>query len=441
MPKPIVAFVGRPNVGKSTLFNRLVGRMESIVSDLPGTTRDRVMGSTTWANRELLLVDTGGIETDPEAPLIAQIKYQAQTAVEDADVIVMVVDANDGVTSGDLEVADLLRRADRPVVLAANKADNPSRESLAVEFYELGLSEPIPISAYHNIGVDDLVSAVIALLPSEEVFGDDESDVKLAIVGRTNVGKSQLINAIANEERAIVSDIAGTTRDTLDTLVTHNDKRILVLDTAGIRRRGAIQQGIEKFSVLRSVRAIERAEVAVVMMDATEVATAQDTHVAGFVTGAYRGVVLGVNKWDLAEERGITRDNIERHVKNKFKFTPYAPVCFLSALKGTGVKELLDKVCHVRDEWVKTVPRYAMQRAVLEAVAENPPPASGRGGGLKIYGIDQSDSGPPTFTFYLNKPELLHFSYARYLENAIRRTYGYEGTPIRFRLKGRGTKR
>lgn len=441
LSKPIVSFVGRPNVGKSTLFNRLVGRMDAIVSDVPGTTRDRVMGTATWAGRELLLVDTGGIETESDKPLISQVREQAQTALEDSDVTVMVVDADAGVTAGDLEVAELLRRAERPVVVAANKSDNPVKESFALEFFELGLSDPIPISAYHNVGIQDLVAAIISRLPADQIAEDMPADVRLAIVGRTNVGKSQLLNTIAGQERAIVSNISGTTRDTLDTLVQHDDKQILVLDTAGIRRRGAIQRGIEKYSVLRSVQAIERSEVAIVLMDASEVATSQDTHIGGLVTGAYRGVVLAVNKWDLGEERGLEQQNIQRHIVNKFKFAPYAPICFLSALKNTGIKELLDTACQVRDEWVKTVPRYAMQRVLLEAVSENPPATSGRTGGLKIYGVDQSDSGPPTFTFYVNRPEMVHFTYARYLENKLRRAYGYQGAPIKFRYKGRGNRR
>jgi len=437
VPKPIVAIVGRPNVGKSTLFNRLVGRMESIVSDLPGTTRDRVMAGARWGDRDMLLVDTGGIETDPSAPLAAQVKHQASIAINDADVIVMVVDANDGVTPGDLEVADMLRRSGKPLVLAANKADNPKRETLVVEFFELGLGDPISISAYHNIGIDELLAEMMPLLPPEPEDREPDADIRLAIVGRTNVGKSQLLNAVATKERAIVSDVAGTTRDTLDTLVVHGDKRLLVIDTAGIRKRGSIDRGIEKYSVLRSVRAVDRAQVAVVLMDATEPSTAQDTHIAGMVIEAYRGIVLAVNKWDLAEERGLTKEHFERNIRRKFRFAPYAPVCFLSALTGSGVKGLLDTVCQVHAEWLKTVPRYEMRRAVLEAVAASPPPSSGRGG-LKIYGVDQSGSGPPTFDFYVNKPEMIHFTYSRYLENAIRRKYGYTGAPLKFRFKGRG---
>lgn len=437
MPKPVVAIVGRPNVGKSTLFNRLVGRMEAIVSDLPGTTRDRVMADAIWEGREFLLVDTGGIEMRSGTPMWEQVRQQAQVAIHEADVIVMVADANEGATAGDLDVADILRKAGRPLLLAANKADNSKRETLSLELFELGMGDPIPISAYHNIGIDDLMTRVVALLPPEKETEEVQADVRLAIVGRTNVGKSQLLNTITGQERAIVSEVAGTTRDTVDTLVSHGDKRLLVIDTAGIRRSGDILPGIEKYSVLRSVRAIDRAEVAVLLMDAVEPATAQDTHIASPILEAYRGIVLAVNKWDLAEERNISKEAVERQVRSRFKFLTYAPVCFVSASKGTGVKELLDTVCEVHSEWTKTVPRYTLRRKVLEAVAESPPATSGRKV-LKIFGVDQDQAGPPTFTFYVNRPEMVHFTYQRYLENAIRRAYGFKGSPLRLRFKGIG---
>jgi GTP-binding protein len=438
--KPLVAIVGRPNVGKSTLFNRLVGRPQAIVSEVAGTTRDRVTAEATWADRTFILVDTGGLEVFPETDIWKQIKHQIEIAISDADVIVMVVDASEGVTAADRDVADLLRATGKPMALAANKSDNPQREAAAVEFYELGVGDPIPVSAYHNIGIADLMARVIELMPPGSEFPEAEADVKLAIVGRTNVGKSMLLNAIAGEERAIVSEVPGTTRDMLDTLIAYKDRSLLLIDTAGIRRRGSIEPGIERYSVLRSIRAIDRADVAILVMDATEVATAQDTHIVGYILEAYKGIILAVNKWDLARERGLNKQGIEQHVREQFKFASYAPICFISALRGEGIEELLDTALEVYREWTKGVPRYDLRRTVMGAVAEHPP-VSSSGRSLRIYSVSQDQTGPPTFTFYVNRPDVVHFSYQRYLENTLRDAYEFKGSPLRLRFKGRGEKK
>ena len=324
-PKPVVAIVGRPNVGKSTLFNRVASSPSAIVSDVAGTTRDRVVTETEWAGREFILADTGGLAVDPETELLARVNEQVLAAMREADVVVAVVDTAAGVTPSDRDVADAVRGTGRPFVLAANKADNDQRAVAAVDFYELGLGEPHPVSAYHNAGVDDLMSAVVSRFPAPVEHAEPSADLRLAIVGRTNVGKSMLANAVVGRERSIVSDVPGTTRDALDTLIAYEDSTVLLIDTAGIRRRGRIEQGIERYSVLRAIRAIDRADVAVLVMDASEVATAQDTHIAGYVIEAYKGIVIAVNKWDLSRELGLTKQDVETRVRERFRFAPYAP--------------------------------------------------------------------------------------------------------------------
>lgn len=435
--KPLVAIVGRPNVGKSTLFNRLIGRTSAIVSDIAGTTRDRVMTETVWAEHTFILVDTGGLELFPETDLWQQVKNQIEVAIAEADVIVFAVDAATGITPDDVDVADALRRTQKPIVLAANKADNEQRAAESAEFYELGIGSPIPVSAYHNIGVDELMAQVIAHFPSERAFPEPEADLKLAIIGRPNVGKSMLLNAIAGERRAIVSDIPGTTRDSLDSLLHFDDWSVLLIDTAGIRRRGRIEMGIERYSVLRAIRAIDRSDVAILLMDASELASSQDTHVAKYILDGFKGIILAVNKWDLASEVGLTQNEAAQQVRERFRFASYAPICFTSALNGTGIANLLDTARHVYQEWTKGVPRYDLRRRVMSAVAEHPPSFSGKRS-LKIYSVAQDNTGPPSFTFYVNRSDMVHFSYKRYLENALREAYEFRGSPLRMRFKGRG---
>ena len=435
--KPVVAIVGRPNVGKSTLYNRLVGRQSAIVSDIAGTTRDRVISEVEWGDRTFILVDTGGLDLFPETDLWRQVKAQIDLAIADADVIIMLVDAATGATAADADAADLLRRTVKPVVLAANKSDNQERSFSAVEFYELGLGDPTPISAYHNIGVDDLMTRVVDLFPEGIEAPEPEADLKLAIVGRTNVGKSALLNAITDSDRAIVSPVPGTTRDTLDTLVQRGDRSVLLIDTAGIRRRGKIGLGIEHYSVLRSLRAIDRADVAIVLTDASELGTSQDAHVASYVLEAYKGLVLAVNKWDLAKKVELTREKATDIIRTRFAFARYAPICFTSALRQTGLDGLLDTAEAVYSEWTKSVPRYDLSRTVMNAVSEHPPSPMG-GRSLRIYSVSQDQTGPPTFTFYVNRSDMVHFSYRRYLENRIRAAYDFKGSPLRMHFKGRG---
>ncbi|HJO81330.1 MAG TPA: ribosome biogenesis GTPase Der [SAR202 cluster bacterium] len=437
MSKPVVAIVGRPNVGKSTLFNRLVGRSVAIVSKMAGTTRDRVTTETEWGEHLFILVDTGGLEIFPETAIWRQVRIQIETAIEDADVIVMMVDVTQGVTPDDIDVAAQLRPSGRKIVLAANKADTEARGASVAEFYELGLGDPYPVSAYHNIGLDDVMAEVIKSFPDETAFPEQEADLRLAIVGRPNVGKSMMLNAITGEERSIVSDVPGTTRDTVDTLITHNDRSILLIDTAGIRRRGKIGTGVEKYSVVRAIRAIDRSDVAVLLLDASEIATAQDTHVASQILDSFKGIVLAVNKWDLASDLGVTRDDATALVRDRFKFASFAPIRFTSSMTGMGLTDLLDTTLSVYGQWTKGLPRYDLRRTVMNAIAEHPPVAH-KGRSVKIYSVAQEQTAPPSFTFYVNKADTVHFSYQRYLENRLREAYDFRGSPLKMRFKSRG---
>ncbi|MEC9439243.1 MAG: ribosome biogenesis GTPase Der, partial [Chloroflexota bacterium] len=373
--KPTVAIVGRPNVGKSTLFNRLTGRRQSIVSDIAGTTRDRVIAETEWSEQPFVLVDTGGLDLFPDDAIWKQVSDQIHFAINQCDVITLLVDVSEGITAADRDVADLIRKTGKPTVLAASKSDNDQRRILAVELYELGLGDPIPISAYHNIGLDELMEQILKHFPSQQTYLAPEADLNLAIVGRTNVGKSMLLNSITGENRAIVSEISGTTRDSVDTTIVYQDREIQLIDTAGIRRRGSIEQGIERYSVLRSMRAIERCQVAALVLDASEFATSQDTHIASYILETYRGIVIVVNKWDLRREMGLDKQTMEARIRGKFKFASYAPIVFTSALNTDGINELLDTALRVQVEWSKGIPRPDIRRTVLSAVAENPPPS------------------------------------------------------------------
>ena len=437
MSKPVVAIVGRPNVGKSTLFNRLVGRSVAIVSKMAGTTRDRVTTETEWGEHLFILVDTGGLEIFPETEIWRQVRIQIETAIKDADVIVMMVDVTQGVTPDDIDVAAQLRPSGRKIVLAANKADTEARGASVAEFYELGLGDPYPVSAYHNIGLDDVMAEVIKSFPDETAFPEQEADLRLAIVGRPNVGKSMMLNAITGEERSIVSDVPGTTRDTVDTLITHDDRSILLIDTAGIRRRGKIGTGVEKYSVVRAIRAIDRSDVAVLLLDASEIATAQDTHVASQILDSFKGIVLAVNKWDLASDLGVTRDDATALVRDRFKFASFAPIRFTSSMTGMGLTDLLDTTLSVYGQWTKGLPRYDLRRTVMNAIAEHPPVAH-KGRSVKIYSVAQEQTAPPSFTFYVNKADTVHFSYQRYLENRLREAYDFHGSPLKMRFKSRG---
>lgn len=447
MARPVVAIVGRPNVGKSTLFNRLIGERRAVMHDVPGTTRDRLYGTTEWRGRELTVVDTGGIgvETDvltgPGDPArwgslpLSHILAQAEEAMEEADVILFLVDALAGITAADQDVADLLRRSRKPVVLGANKAEGKRGLQNAVELYELGLGEPIPFSAIHGTGTGDLLDAIVERLPPGSGTPEAEPDLSIAIVGRPNVGKSSLLNRLLGKERAIVSPIPGTTRDAVDTELRWHGKRVLLIDTAGIRRRGRIEQGVEKFSVMRAVRAIERAEIAVLVLDATAGVTAQDTHVAGYVQEAKKGLIIAVNKWDLVEKDSRTAQEYTAVIRRDLNFVDWAPLVFISALTGQRAPKVLELAWEVQTERDKRITTPKLIELVREAVARHPRTEGGRQ--LKIYYATQADVRPPTFVFFVNDPKLLHFTYERYLENQIRQAFGFQGTAIRLIFRGR----
>ncbi len=441
MAKPIVAIVGRPNVGKSTLFNRLVGERRAIVEDLPGTTRDRVYGTTDWGGVEFTIVDTGGLQDDSEvdADSFAQIarhtREQAHIAIGEADVIVFLVDASHGVNAGDHEVAEILRRADKPTILVANKADSPERRDGAIEFYELGLGDPLAISSYHGTGTGDLLDRIVEALPSVEA-DEEQLGPAIAIVGRPNVGKSRLLNALIGQERSIVSDVPGTTRDSLDTVLAWAGQPLTLIDTAGIRRRGRIDRGIEQYSVLRSMRAIDRADVVLLVIDATEGFTAQDLHIAGYIAEQKKGVVVVVNKWDLVEKDSSTMEEYRQQARDALHFMPYAPLVFVSAKFGQRVNQVLDTALAVVAERHKRVPTAALNKMLKDAVVAHPPPSK-PGKWLKFYYATQADVSPPTFIIFVNDPGQIHFSYRRFLENKLRDAFGFTGTAIRMSFRGR----
>ncbi len=440
MASPLVAIVGRPNVGKSTLFNRLVGRREAIVADLPGTTRDRIFASITWGGRSLILVDTGGLDPYTEDPLVERVKGQVEMAIQEADVVVFLLDASDGLTPTDEEIAQQLRRLNKPLVVAANKVDNPTRAMVVPEFHALGLGEPIPMSAYHNTGIHGLMDALTELLPveeQEETTG--ESGLRLAIVGRPNVGKSMLVNAIIGQERAIVSEQPGTTRDALDTPFQYKEQAVTLIDTAGIRRRGRIQAGVERYSVLRAFRAVERADIAILVLDATELVAAQDAHIAGLAWEAWKGIIIAVNKWDLSPGLKLGWEQAERQVRGHLHFTRYAPLLSISALEGQGVDALMEMATSLHRERLQWVDPNQLHNILVETLASHPLPHRGRRF-LRIYGATQEGINPPTFSFSVNDPNLVHFSYQRYLENRLREHLKFPRSHIRlvFRTKGRG---
>ncbi|MGA9350856.1 MAG: ribosome biogenesis GTPase Der [Anaerolineae bacterium] len=438
MSKPIVAIVGRPNVGKSTLFNRLAGKRLAITDEVPGTTRDRLYAEAEWGGLNFILVDTGGLELTSDDDLIAQVRAQAQIAIAEADVILFLVDVKDGLTTGDEEVAQVLHRSAKPVLLVANKADNRPLREAAVEFYALGLGELYPISALHGTGTGDLLDQVVGAFPVEEEEEELEA-VKIAIVGRPNVGKSSLLNKILGQERAIVHEAPGTTRDAIDTPMEWEGQPVVLIDTAGIRRKGRIQRGVEKYSVLRALRAIDRADVALLLLDAVDGVTAQDAHIAGYILEEAKSVVVVVNKWDLVEKDAGTMQAYEQHVRTTLRFLDYVPVLFASALTGQRVDQVLPTALRVQEERLIRIPTSELNRILQEAVARHAPPSKA-GKRLKFYYATQAAVDPPTFVFFVNDPRLVHFSYERYLENRLREHYGFLGTPLRlsFRKRGKG---
>ena len=464
--KPLVAIVGRPNVGKSTFFNRMIGERVAIVEDMPGTTRDRIYGDTDWNGREFTLIDTGGLELGSDIPvgqvgldgqpgdIMKRVRAQAELAIEEADVIIFMVDAQAGITAADDEVADLLRRTQKPVILTANKSDNAKLRQDVVEFYSLGIGEPITISSTQGTGTGDLLDLIVDALPPEQEGSEDEEEeevTRIAIVGRPNVGKSSLLNVILGFQRSIVSDVPGTTRDAIDIEFEYKDKKLILIDTAGIRRRGRVGPGVEKYSVLRSSRAIDRCDVALLLIDASEGLAAQDTHIAGEIQEKAKGVVVIVNKWDLAQvQRREEREGIfpnpddeiesaERYRKiiaEGLKFIPYAPIVFASAKTGYHVQSLLDAVLNIAEMRYLRVPTSRLNEVVQEAVRRHNPTVF-KGKVMKIYYATQTQVNPPTFVFFVNDPQALHFSYERYLENQLRYAFSFRGTGIRLQFRAR----
>jgi len=454
MSKPVVALVGRPNVGKSTLFNRLVGEPMAIVDNTPGTTRDRLFGEAEWNGVTFGVIDTGGIDPSSVAgdrlPLsigsadyIRQIRSQAEVAVEDADAVLFVVDAESGVTPADVEVANILRRKQGsrdnqpwpPIFLVVNKADSARLREAAYQFYELGMGEPYPISAVHGTNTGDLLDVLVASFPKEDETGEEDL-VKIAIVGKPNVGKSSLLNRLVGEERAIVSPIAGTTRDAIDTRIDYEGIPVVLIDTAGIRRRGRIEPGVEKYSVVRSMRSIERADVALLMIDAVEGISAQDAHIAGYILEAWKSTVVVVNKWDLVEKDTYTMDMYIKKIRQDLNFMDYVPILFISAKTGQRVDQVLPIALRVQEERLARLTTSQLNKIIQQAQEDHPAP-SHAGRALRMYYGTQVRSDPPTFMIYCNDPALGHFTYLRYLENRIRAEYHFIGTPIRIILKPR----
>jgi GTP-binding protein len=452
--KPIVAIVGRPNVGKSSLFNRLVGERLAVIDDIPGTTRDRLQSTAFWNGLNFHVIDTGGIEiyqpkgSRDESPLaegsidfVPQIKAQALLAVEEADAIIFVVDAKQGITAADETIAETLRRTSKPIFIAANKTDTEAKIPDVVEFYGLGLGEVIAVSAIHGLGIGDLLDAVTASLQEFQAESDEDEDehLRIAIVGRPNAGKSTLLNKLTGEERTIVSPVAGTTRDAIDTDIQWHGETITLIDTAGIRRRGRIEPGVEKYSVVRAMKAIERAHVAILVIDAEEGVTEQDEHIAGYVIDEYKSLVIAVNKWDALEKSSHTMNEFTRTIRERMHFVPYAPIIFISALTGQRIHTVLETAHRVYENRFSRIPTSALNQIVRDAVEHHAPPTKGIKR-LKIYYATQVRTNPPIFLMHVNDKSIVHFTYERYLENQIRAQYPFEGTPIRISFRQRGSK-
>ena len=430
-----MAIVGRQNVGKSTLLNRMVGRRLAIVENLPGTTRDRVIASVNWHDVEFTVVDTGGLEFAARSTVAHGVQEQIGTAIAEADVIVFLVDVKSGITADDMEMTDRLRRAKKPVLLAVNKADNEKLEVGAVEFYQLGLGEPVVISAYHGRGIAELLDRITVLVPMPLTIGAEPELMKIAIAGRPNVGKSMLLNALVGEKRAIVDDAPGTTRDATDTVVDFEGQSVLLIDTAGIRKRGRIGRGVEKYSVLRALRAVDRADIVLLVLDTMEMVTAQDMHIAGYIQQATKGVVVVVNKWDLVAEKNLVE--WDRYLRSQLKFMNYAPVIYTSAKYGEGVDRIIPEASRIYQNRLRRRATAEVNDVVQQAVAAHVLPHKGSKR-LKILYATQAEVNPPTFVFFVNDAKLVHFSYHRYLERKLRQAFGFAGTPLRLVFRTRG---
>lgn len=430
MTQPIVAIVGRPNIGKSTIFNRLAGERIAIVEDTPGVTRDRIYSHSEWLGREFGIIDTGGITMEDE-PLMEQVRHQAEIAIEEADVIVFMTSVREGVTDLDEQVARILFRSKKPIVLAVNKVDNPELKNEVYEFYALGFGDPFPISGSHGLGLGDLLDQVIAHFPDKTETEEEDDIVRFSLIGRPNVGKSSLVNAIIGEERVIVSDIAGTTRDAIDTsFITEDGREFQIIDTAGIRKKGKVYENTEKYSVMRSLRAIERSDVVLCVLNAEEGIREQDKRVVGYAMEAGKGLIILVNKWDTVEKDNKTFANFEKDIRKEFPFIEYAPILFVSALTKQRLSKLPDLIEQVSMNHKLRIQSSLLNEVITDAVAMNPAPTD-KGRRLRIYYATQVATKPPTFVLFVNDPEMMHFSYLRYLQNRIRETFTFEGTPIR----------
>lgn len=440
MSKPVVAIVGRPNVGKSTLFNALAGEMISIVKDTPGVTRDRIYADVTWLDKEFTMIDTGGIEPDSKDIILSQMREQAQIAIDMADVIIFITDVKQGLVDADSKVADMLRRSGKPVVLVVNKVDNFDKYMADVyEFYNLGIGDPVPISAASRLGLGDMLDIVAENFPEGSAQAEDDDRPRVAIVGKPNVGKSSIINKLLGENRVIVSDIAGTTRDAIDTEILHNGKEYIFIDTAGLRRKNKIKEELERYSIIRTVTAVERADVVLMVIDATEGVTEQDAKIAGIAHERGKGVIIVVNKWDAIEKNDRTMREYESDIRQVLSYMPYAEIMYVSAATGQRLNRLYDMIDMVIENQTLRIATGVLNEIMTEAVAMQQPP-SDKGKRLKLYYITQVAVKPPTFVIFVNDKELMHFSYTRYLENKIREAFGFRGTSLKFFIRERKEK-
>lgn len=440
MSKPVVAIVGRPNVGKSTLFNALAGEMISIVKDTPGVTRDRIYADVTWLDKEFTMIDTGGIEPDSKDIILSQMREQAQIAIDTADVIIFITDVKQGLVDADSKVADMLRRSGKPVVLVVNKVDNFDKYMADVyEFYNLGIGDPVPISVASRLGLGDMLDIVAENFPEGSAQAEDDDRPRVAIVGKPNVGKSSIINKLLGENRVIVSDIAGTTRDAIDTEILHNGKEYIFIDTAGLRRKNKIKEELERYSIIRTVTAVERADVVLMVIDATEGVTEQDAKIAGIAHERGKGVIIVVNKWDAIEKNDRTMREYESDIRQVLSYMPYAEIMYVSAATGQRLNRLYDMIDMVIENQTLRIATGVLNEIMTEAVAMQQPP-SDKGKRLKLYYITQVAVKPPTFVIFVNDKELMHFSYTRYLENKIREAFGFRGTSLKFFIRERKEK-
>ncbi|AIF51576.1 ribosome biogenesis GTPase Der [Pelosinus sp. UFO1] len=436
MSKPILAIVGRPNVGKSTLFNYIGQKRVSIVEDIPGVTRDRIYLDAEWLGREFTMIDTGGIEIESSDKILTAMRYQAKLAIDEADAILFIVDGKVGLTSADEEVAIILRNTRKPVILAVNKVDNMNKANEIYEFYNLGLGDPIAISAANALNIGDLLDEIVKRLPNEEIQEEDNEKIRVAVIGRPNVGKSSLVNRLVGEERVIVSDVAGTTRDAIDTHFTKDDTSFVLIDTAGMRRKAKVELPVERYSVMRALRAVDRSDVVLIVIDAVDGVTEQDKKIAGYAHDAGKASVIVVNKWDLLEKDGKTSLRYTETIRTELAFMQYAPVLFISALTNQRVPRVTELIKFVAEQHTMRVATSVLNQVVEDAVSINPPPSQ-YGRRLKIYFTTQPNVKPPTFVFFVNEPDIMHFSYLRFLENRLRESFGFEGTPLKLVVRGR----